>query len=210
MIVNEVQKSLEKMMTYYSLKDEGKFLSHAKKKYFLLAGEVDYDTQDFEHKMNSFTEWFLLHYLPYRSGMRMYQKYAIDIGLDNRVYEILSSMTYSVFEPLEDTKDGISLLWDCINHKKIQLKAEHNSILVIKGELFVGRILHSAEGSFLLKGMVPMPNEVTDWIKKQCLLVKKKKISYTQEEFCLALEEMKYKTVLYQHIKPEKLFNLEY
>lgn len=210
MIVIEVENAFEDMMTYFSTRDGGKFLSHAKKKYFMLAGDVDYDTQDFDHKMNSFTEWFLLHYLPYRSGCKMYQNYAKSVGLDHRICDVLDSMTYSVFEPLEDTKDGESLLWDCINSKKVHLKNEHNPILVIKGELFVGRILHSNEGAFLLRGMVPIPNEVSAWVKKQCLRVKLKTISYTEEEFCLSLEEMKYKTILYQHIKPEKIFNLEY
>ncbi len=210
MIVQDVDNLFDEILTYFSAKSNGQFLALAKNKYFELTGNVDHDTQDFEHKMKSFTEWFILHYSPYRSGKKIYQVYQEEVGLSDLLHEVFSSVVYSVFDPVSNVGERKSIVYDCINQKNYQLMKEHNPFLIVKGELFVGRLLLTHEGTFLLKGVVPLPYEVRLWVEKQCKLVKLKQVSYMEEEFCLELEGMKYRTLQYQHINPEKIFTLQY
>lgn len=210
MIVHDVDILFDEILRYFSLKDKGSFLTKAKNKYFELTGNVDHDTQDFEHKMKSFTEWFILHYSPFRSGKKIYEVYQEEVGLSDLLHEVFSNVVYSVFDPISNEGDNKSIVFDCIHQKKYQLMKEHNPFLIVKGELFVGRILLTTEGTFLLKGVVSLPYEVRTWIEKHCKLVKIKQISYMEEEFCLELEGMKYKTLQYLHINPEKIFTLPY
>lgn len=210
MIVNDIDKLFDDVITYFSKKDKGEFLAKAKSKYFNLTGNVDHDTQDFEHKMKSFTEWFVLHYSPFRFGEKIYQVYHKEVGLSELLLQVFSSTIYSVFDPISNVGDKKSVVLDCIHQKKYHLMKEHNPFLIVKGELFVGRLLETNEGTFLLKGVVPLPYEVREWVEQQCKQVKIKQVSYMTEEFCLALEGMKYRTLQYQHIDPQKIFSLQY
>jgi hypothetical protein len=81
---------------------------------------------------------------------------------------------------LEITKVSFLIVF---NQKKYQLMKEHNPFLIVKGELFVGRILLTNEGTFLLKGVVPLPYEVRTWVEKQCKLVKLKQFLIWKKNF---------------------------
>jgi hypothetical protein len=74
-LAKSIDNCTDEIITYFAKKDNGQFLAQAKTKYFNLTGNVDHDTQDFEHKMKSFTEWFVLHYSPFRFGEKIYQVY---------------------------------------------------------------------------------------------------------------------------------------
>jgi len=210
MIVQDIDKLFDNILSYFAKKDGGKFLETAKNKYFNLTGNVDHDTQDFEHKMKSFTEWFILHYSPFRSGKKIFQLYQEEVGINDLIHQVFSTVLYSVFDPILNVGDDKSIIFDCINQKKYQLMKEHNPFLIVKGELFVGRLLKTNDGVFLLKGVVPLPHEVREWVMKQSKLVKNKQISYMSEEFCLELEERKYRSLQNQQINPEKIFTLQY
>lgn len=210
MIVQDVEKLFDEILTYFAPRLDGQFLAKAKNKYFQLTGNVDHDTQDFEHKMKSFTEWFILHYSPFRTGKKIYQVYQEEVGLSDLLYEVFSSVHYSVFDPVSNVGESQSIVYDCINQRNFNLMKEHNPFLIVKGELFVGRMLLTNEGTFLLKGVVPLPYEVREWVEKQCKKVKLKKVSYMHDEFCLELEGLKYKSLQYQHINPVKIFTLQY
>lgn len=210
MIVQDIDHLFDEILSYFASREGGRFLEVAKNKYFSLTGNIDHDTPDFEHKMKSFTEWFILHYSPFRTGKKIFQIYQEEVGITDLIKEVFSSMLYSVFDPISNDGDNKSVIFDCINQKKYLLMKEHNPFLIVKGELFVGRLLKTNDGIFLLKGVVPMPYEVRDWILKQSKLVQKKQISYMPEEFCLELEGMKYRALQYQHINPEKIFDLQY
>ncbi len=210
MIVHDVDKLFDQILSYFAKRDGGHFLQIAKTKYFSLTGNVDHDTQDFEHKMKSFTEWFILHYTPFRSGKKIFKLYHEEVGINDLLLQVSSTVLYSVFDPISNVGDSKSIIFDCIHQKRYQLMKEHNPFLIVKGELFVGRLLKTKDGIFLLKGVVPLPYEVRDWVIKQAVLVQKKQISYMPEEFCLELEGMKYRALQYQHIDPEKIFDLQY
>lgn len=210
MIVKDVDKLFDEILSYFARRENGKFLETAKNKYFHLTGNVDHDTQDFEHKMKSFTEWFILHYSCFRTGKKIFELYHQEVGIDHLIYQVFSSVIYSVFDPISNVGEDKSIIFDCVHQKKYQLMKEHNPFLIVKGEIFIGRLLKTNSGVFLLKGVVPLPYEVRNWVMKQSILVQKKQISYMPEEFCLELEGMKYRSLQYQHINPERIFTLQY
>lgn len=206
MLVDDLERKFEEILTYYSEKDGGRILHAAKDRYFQITGTVDHDTQDFEHKMKSFTEWFVLHYTPIRSGEKIYQMYAKEREIEEHLLNLFNKIIFSLFDPIGKNIRGQEVLLDCITQEKFVLSPHQDPFMIVKGELFSGRTIVMPTGCMVLKGIVPLPLEVRSMVEKQAIQVSKKAVDMTEDEFLLSLEGMRYRCMQYQHLDPTNVF----
>ena len=73
-------------------------LLEAKKEYFTITGQANDDDDDFEARMNSFNEWYVLQFISMRGTRTVISDYLINNPVDDFLAKSLSGVNYSLFE----------------------------------------------------------------------------------------------------------------
>jgi hypothetical protein len=93
-----------------------------------------------------------------------------------------------------------------ITGKKITLSKNHPKLSLIKGEVFIARVLTYNNESFLMNGLCVLPEEAIGIVKKQAKFIKKKKNYGKENMFLLVTESLNTKWQRYGHVDVKKIF----
>lgn len=196
----------DEIFAHFAFNSKDNFVKIARNSYFKITGTVDHDTRDFEDKMKSFTEWFVLNFPVYRVNSKIYKLYHEIHPIDQKLLESLEKVRFSLFEPVYHALSKKMYLYDLLSGKKYSLMDHSHSFSIIEGELFVGRVMYFENQFYILNGVCPIPLEVKQLVKKQTKLVKSRSVDMTEQEFLLALEGMRFRALSYQHIAASSIF----
>jgi hypothetical protein len=181
-------------------------LLEAKKEYFTITGQANDDDDDFEARMNSFNEWYVLQFISMRGTRTVISDYLINYSIDDVLAKSLSSVNYSLFEYVGKNLRGFDTLYDMLHDKKITLPKGESLPSIIKDDLFVGRVLNYETQNFLLQGLSVIPKDVRAILKKECKKVRKLKNPSEELKFLLKIESFKTKWIRYGHVDATKIF----
>ena len=201
-----VKEHIESALSIYS---QGKYLDdmlEAKKIYFEQTGIANEDDEDFESRMNSFNDWYVLQFQSSHRTRTVMKDYLIEKEIDGDLKDSILNFSFSYFEYTGKSLRKCIVLKDYLNDKKITLPKNHYELGMVKGDSFVGRLISFQDESFLLDGLCVMPKEVTSIIKKQAKKVRKTESSEERDHFLLHLEYLKNKWQRYLHLDPNKIF----
>ena len=62
MLDKEIQSTLDECMSFYTSEENINIFHFAKKEFINLTGMINEEDDDYEHRVNSFHDWFLFHY----------------------------------------------------------------------------------------------------------------------------------------------------
>ena len=232
-----LNNELERVLDFFCQGPKKKILLEAKNLYFAKTGEIFEDDDDFEPRMNLFTDWFIFQYLVenqkiychYFSQFQKNSEKKLEKGpssksdqiplnqsdadetknYSQRVQETFDQVNYSLFEYEKDTLFKEIVLRDLMTNKKIKLAKNHKKLALMKDDFFIGRILPTEEGNFLLKGVCLFPLETKKSIKKESKRVRKLKSLEETQKFLLHLESLKTKWVRYGQNQIHKIFKFQ-
>lgn len=206
-VVETFSQLIDRIVVYYSDARFGGVLSDAKEKYFQMTGPIDCDGELYEHKMRSFTEWFVLNYR-LKPGLKVFEDYHHQCPIDSAQLMSLNTHVFSLFDPLgSGLFNQKNRFLDCLGNEKLVLASDHPTLFVVKGELFTGRLIQWQGQYYFLPGFCTFPLEVRSPLLKQAKKIRKKTVDMTEEEFLLNIEGMRYKSLVYQHVPIEKIFH---
>lgn len=201
----DFQEHLDKILSTYS---EGKFYDHvvkAKKKYFELTGQTNEEDDDYEVRMRSFNNWFIMHY-PVDGELTPLNLYLNNNELGEELAEALNQFRYSVFEFTGKNLSGKLIIRDLLNKEKLIFTETSSVIPVFKNDIFIGRLLRCEEDLYLMDGMCLLPREAKSIIKKQVRKVRKLAQPENEYGFLLELENLKNKWQRFGHVDASKIF----
>ncbi len=181
-------------------------LLEAKKEYFEITGQANDDDDDFESRMNSFNEWYVLQFVSRRGTRTVISDYLINHPVEDLLAKSLTAVNYSLFEFVGKNWRGLNTLHDMLHDKKIQLPKGEVLPSIIEDDIFVGRVLHYNGQNFLLNGLCVIPKEVRGILKKECKKVRKLKNPHEELKFLLKTESFKTKWIRYGHVDATKIF----
>jgi len=200
-VLVEVHNLLDEMLAYFSSNNEFINVREVKEKYFKLTGSVHPDTRDYEQKMWSFTEWLFFSFSPFRNGEPIFQFYTKNVKpIPEEILMGLSGTRFSLFKPLGLNSMQQFEVHDLLNDEKYTLSKDQDPFMMIKGELFIGRLFVCEKQFFILRGITPLPLEAKSLILQQTKKVKTLSNNLMEEEFLLLLESMYYKCLIYKHL----------
>jgi hypothetical protein len=206
---NVLQKHLEQAMQEYMAGMHYDTLIEAKTAYFQLTGQVNEDDDDYEARMNSFNDWYILQFMSKRNTRTVIKDYLTKNQVDDRISKTLLAVNHSLFEYTGDSMKGQVVLKDLLHDKKIVLPKGHPRPAIVKNDIFTGRTLSLDDQSYLLSGICILPREVRSLLTKQCKKVRKQKDPAKEVEFLLRVEFLKTKWRRYGHIEASKIFVFE-
>ena len=202
-----IKEHLDKALSLYTSGDYYKILIEAKEEYFNKTGIAFEDDHDFESKMSSFNDWFLLQFISKRFERPFIREYLETFQVTDDVALCLLNINHSLFEYTGKSFSGRHTLKDILHDKKVELAKDHEMPPMLKGDLAICRVVGYETNNYLLEGMTFIPKEVRPTLKKQSKIVRKKDDPQQEYEFLIELEKLKTKWQRYGHIDPDKIFS---
>ena len=195
-----------KALEIYTQGDHYETLLEAKKEYFTITGQANDDDDDFEARMSSFNEWYVLQFISMRGTRTVISDYLINNPVDDFLAKSLSAVNYSLFEYVGKNFRGYDTLYDMLHDKKMTLPKGESLPSIIKDDLFVGRVLSFEDHNYLMSGLCVIPKDVRGILKKECKKVRKLKNPGEELKFLLRIESFKTKWIRYGHVDATKIF----
>lgn len=197
---------IEKALIEFSKEENLETLLEAKREYFSLTGQANEEDEDFESRMNSFNDWYVLQFVSNKRTRTIIKEYIKKYSLPEDLGECLMSVNHSLFEYTGKNLRRHDVLKDILHDKKIVLPKDFPKPALIKGDLFVGRVITMGDQSFLLDGLAILPSEVKSTLKKQSKKVRKLGELHEEFKFLMQVESLKNKWLRYGHIDVNKIF----
>jgi hypothetical protein len=204
-----LKEHFEKALGIYTTGVHYDTLLEAKKEYFEITGQANDDDDDFEARMNSFNEWYVLQFISKRGTRTVISDYLINNPVDDFLAKSLSNVNYSFFEYTGKSLRGYDVLYDMLHDKKIKLSKTSPLPSIIKDDLFVGRVLTYQDEQHLMSGLCVIPKDVRGILKKECKRVRKLKNPNEELKFLLKIESFKTKWIRYGHVDATKIFKFD-
>lgn len=197
---------LEKVITFYSSSDYYNDLLRAKETYFQETGKAFEEDEDYEARMASFNDWYILQYCPDHQETTFFEKYVEENSILPELVESVRKTNHSLFEYNGQTFRGQHLLKDILHDTKFTLAKDHQSLPMVKGDFFIGRTTEYLNENYLYNGLRMMPKEAANLMKKQAKRIRKSNDKSKEEKFLLFTESLKTKWQRYGHVDVKKIF----
>lgn len=204
-----LQEHFFKALEFYTTGDHYETLLEAKKEYFTITGQANDDDDDFEARMNSFNEWYVLQFISKRGTRTVISDYLTTNQINDLIAKSFTQLNYSLFEFTGKNFRGVDVLYDMLHDKKISLPKNESLPSIIKDDIFVGRILSFEGNHYLLKGLTVIPKEVRSILKSECKKIRKLKNPNEELKFLLKVEAFKTKWIRYGHVDATKIFKFD-
>jgi len=199
------QSHLDKAFLEFSRDRYFDTLINAKNEYFSLTGKSNEDDEDYEIRMNLFSEWYLLQYKS-DNNESVICSYLKNNNIDNYVSNSLKNTNYSIYEYLGENMKKQYVVKDYIENKKIVLAKDATIPILIKGDICIGRVLNYDTKYYLLHGIRLLPRESKSLLKKEIKRIKKSGNSIINNDFILKVEALNNKWQRYRQIEISKIF----
>ncbi|MCY4524649.1 MAG: hypothetical protein OXB84_07925 [Halobacteriovoraceae bacterium] len=204
-----LKEHLDASLAEYTAGIHYETLIEAKNSYFSLTGQINDEDDDYEIRMDSFNDWYVLQFVSSRGTHTVIKDYLTKKNVDDNISKSLLGVNHSLFEYLGENMRKEIVLGDILHNKKCILTADNMRPGLLKKDIFVGRVLNFDKKGYLMNGMCVVPSEVRSILKKQCKKVRKYKDVSKEMDFLLQLEAMKTKWTRYGHIKASEFFNFD-
>ena len=203
----DLKSHIENALMEFSKDEHYQTLVKAKETYFSKTGKVQEEDDDYESRMTLFNEWYVFHFTYGGLGDTPIRRYMARRSLPEEITECFYNVVHSVFEFTGKNLRGQMILQDLLHNKKVTLSRDTKSVPLLKGDLFLGRVLLSKKSGHLLNGLCLLPREVKSIIKKESKRIRKADDLKVEMEFLLKVEALKTKSGHYPHLDPKKIFN---
>ncbi len=208
MVIDQIENSIDKILTVFTQDDFYDSLMNAKKEYFSLTGQVTEEDDEYESRMNCFNNWYLFQRQD-EGGRTIIDNYENSIGgdkLEEEILDALKNVKHSLFEFSKTNLKKQIVLNDILHDKKVILAKEQESIGLLVGDIFTGRVIELGGSTYLLRGVCALPQGIKSSLKKQSKKIRKYNNLREEIAFLLQLESFKTKLLRYSHIDPARIF----
>jgi hypothetical protein len=204
-MIQAIENHIEKMLQIYTHGQYFDLMKAAKERYVELTGKLDEDKEEFESRMNCFNEWYLFQWKNAEGG-KLIEDYLRRETVDAEISKAFLNLNHSLFEFVKTSFKGQIVLQDILHNEKIVLHKDHVTIGLVEDDIFIGRTLKYQNEHMLLRGICTLPESVKKSLRKQSRKVRGMNSFEEELRFLLSLEQLKTRSMHYQHIEPSKIF----
>ncbi|MCY4645085.1 MAG: hypothetical protein OXB88_10745 [Bacteriovoracales bacterium] len=180
----------------------------ARKVYEKLTGKIDEDGDDYEVRILSFNEWFLIDYISEKNPVPFIIEFLNT--LNDSVGEIkawLSDVHYSFFECRKKRYGSNLILEDFLRGEKYEVLPESFPADILSSEIFVGRMIKIEKKVFFFKGIRWLPKEVKSLVRKRIKRIRELGSPFEENRFIFSLEMAVTKCAQFKHVNAVKIFS---
>lgn len=197
---------IEKVVTHFSTENYYDDLLKAKDLYFEKTGKALEEDPDYESRMSSFNDWYVLQYKKSKDDKTLITKYIENHNVSDDLVSAVKSFEHGLYEFTGKGLLGSFVLKDLLHNKKVKLAKSHSALSLVKGDIFLGRVATYGEEVYMFNGLCLLPRQAKRMIKKQIRKVVKYDDLDVELNFLLQTEAMKTKWLRYGHVNVERIF----
>jgi hypothetical protein len=203
-----LKEHFDRALVEYTTGNHVTTLLTAKKEYFEMSGPVQEEDDDYEARMNSFNDWYILQYVAPDKTKTAIKEYLLKNNIDTEIREAFCNVNYSLFEYLGTNFSKQISLHDLLHDKKFSLAPGHSFPGLVKNDVFTGRVINFKGHPQLVSGLCILPREIRPQLIDQCKKIRKSKDVKQEAPFLFKVEFLKSKWKHYNHLSATKFFNL--
>lgn len=168
---------LEKVLSKYTTEEFYPALVEAKDDYFVKTGKAFEEDGDYEGRMSSFNDWYVLQY-PHKKNndgtkTTLFDTYLRSHSVLPELVKAVKEVNHSLFEYTGTSFRNYHVLKDILHDEKVTLAKEHWPPSMVKGDLFIGRTIQYIDENYLFPGLRILPKEAYSPMKKEAKKVRK-------------------------------------
>ena len=201
-----LQKHIDQALNDYTTGIHYEALLEAKEEYFSLTGQVHEDDHDYENRMNSFSDWYVMQFISSKRTRTAIKDYLVQNNIDKSFCKAFLNVNHSLFEYLGENLKKQIVLKDILHDKKVVLIKDHQKLALLKDDIFIGRSITYDKLMHLMSGQCILPKETKPFLKKCSKKIRRLKDQSMEETFLLKLEFLNSKRKRYRHLDPIKIF----
>ena len=201
-----LQQYYDQALKEYTAGDYYQILLDAKNEYFAKVGPAREEDADYEARMNCFNDWYLLQYVAPDKTKTPIKDFLIRQKADQAVRTAFYEVNYSLFEYAGHNFSKQIVLQDILHGQKIALVSGHEHPGLVKGDIFIGRILNYGGKNNLMAGVCLLPREIRPMLQQHCKKIRQQRAADQEIPFLMKLELLKTKWKNYAHLPAQKFF----
>ncbi len=197
---------IEKVVTHFSTEKHYDDLLKAKELYFEKTGKALEEDPDYESRMSSFNDWYVLQYKKNKEDKTLIAIYMENHKVSEDLINAVKSFEHGLYEFMGKGLFGSFVLKDLLHGKKIKLSKSHSTPSFVKGDIFLGRVAMYGDEYYMFNGLCLLPRQAKRMLKKQIHKVAKYNDLEVEHSFLLKTEALKTKWLRYGHVNVERIF----
>lgn len=179
----------------------------AKNDFFKITGNLNEDDDDYDLRMHSFNDWYLMQYSLSDVKRTPMADYIFSQGVEENVAKVLLSYKHSLFQFTGEKRNGVTLFRNLRDEKNMAVKDKAIAPMFVKGDIFLARYFEIESEVVFMPGLCVLPREVKNPVVKEMVKMKSRQSKRDEQSLMLKIEYLKTKSLRYSHLALEKIFS---
>jgi len=198
---------LSKALKIYTDNDFRDELISAKSDFFKITGNLNEDDDDYDLRMHSFNDWYLMQYILSDVKRSPISDYIFSQNVDENIATVLLGHKRSLFQYTGEKRNGAAVFRNLRDEKNMMVKDKTIAPMFVKGDIFLARYFQLADEIIFMPGLCVIPQEVKSPVVKELVKMKQKQSKRDEQSLMLKIEYLKTKSLRYSHLALEKIFS---
>ena len=206
-MIDQIFSHLNSALKAYTDNEYRDVLINAKQDFFKITGNLNDDDDDYDLRMQSFNDWYLMQYcLPdvHRTPMA---DYIFSHNLDEDIAKVLLSFKHSLFQYTGEKKNGAAIFRNLKDDKKMIVRDKKVAPMFVKGDVFLARYFELKGEIIFMLGVCVIPTVVKSRLIKELKKIEQFNSKRDEQSLMLKIEYLKTKSLRYSHLALEKIFS---
>ena len=198
---------LSKALKIYTDNDYRDELISAKQDFFKITGNLNDDDEDYDLRMHSFNDWYLMQYTLSSVKRTPISDYIFSQNIDEKLAKILLGHKHSLFQYTGEKRNGAAVFRNLRDELNMMVKDKKIAPMFVKGDIFLARYLTLPDEIVFLPGLCVIPREVKSSLVKELARMKQRQSKRDEQSLMLKIEYLKTKSLRYSHLALGKIFS---
>ena len=203
----EIFGHLSKALKAYTSNEFRDSLISAKKDFFKITGNLNEEDEDYDLRMHSFNDWYLMQYCLEDVCRTPISDYILSNNINESVAKVLLDHKHSLFQFTGDKRNGAAIFRDLKAEKKMMVKDKTIAPMFVKGDIFLARYFENEGDVLFMRGVCVIPRQVKSIVLKELKKVHLAQSKRDEQSLMLKIEYLKTKSLRYSHIALDKVFS---
>ena len=204
---DQIFEHLNAALKIYTDNEYRDVLIGAKQDFFKITGNLNDDDEDYELRMHSFNDWYLMQCSLPEVHRTPISDYIFSHNLDDEIAQILLSFRHSLFQYTGEKRNGAAIFRNLKDEKKMIVRDKKVAPMFVKGDVFLARYFDLKSEIIFMLGVCVIPTVVKARVIKELKKIEQLRSKRDEQSLMLKIEYLKTKSLRYSHLALEKIFS---
>jgi hypothetical protein len=204
---DQIFNHLNSALKIYTRDEYRDALISAKHDFFKITGNLNDDDEDYDLRMHSFNDWYLMQFCLLGQKRTPIADYIFSQDIEESVATVLLNYKHSLFQFTGEKRNGAAIFRNLCDDKNMTVKDKSIAPMFVKGDIFLARYFELSGEVIFMSGLCVIPREVKAPVVRELLKMKGRNSKRDEQSLMLRIEYLKTKSLRYSHLALNKIFS---